>query len=244
MATEDSNAALTPLQNAVYLLKQAQAKLASYERARSEPIAVVGLGCRFPQADSPTGYWRLLSQGTDAIREVPADRWDLDEYYDPDSSVPGKMYTRWGGFLERMDEFDADFFGISPREAIRVDPQQRLLLEVAWEALENAGIPPASLAESRTGVYVGAIGNDYALLQSRDLTDMDIFSGTGVSHSVLANRLSYILDLHGPSVALDTACSSSLVTVHLACRSLRDGESDLALAGGVKIGRASCRERV
>ncbi|MCL4204445.1 MAG: SDR family NAD(P)-dependent oxidoreductase [Pirellulaceae bacterium] len=235
MATEDSNAALTPLQNAVYLLKQAQAKLASYERARSEPIAVVGLGCRFPQADSPTGYWRLLSQGTDAIREVPADRWDLDEYYDPDSSVPGKMYTRWGGFLERMDEFDADFFGISPREAIRVDPQQRLLLEVAWEALENAGIPPASLAESRTGVYVGAIGNDYALLQSRDLTDMDIFSGTGVSHSVLANRLSYILDLHGPSVALDTACSSSLVTVHLACRSLRDGESDLALAGGVNL---------
>jgi acyl transferase domain-containing protein len=235
MATEDSSPQLTPLQNAVFLLKQAQAKLAAHERARSEPIAVVGMGCRFPQADSPSGYWRLLSQGTDAIQEVPADRWNLDDYYDPDASVPGKMYTRWGGFLERMDEFDADFFGISPREAIRVDPQHRLLLEVAWEALEHAGIPPSSLAESRTGVYVGAIGNDYALLQSRDLTDMDVFSGTGVSHAVLANRLSYVLDLHGPSIALDTACSSSLVTVHLACRSLREGETDLALVGGVNL---------
>ena len=145
------------------------------------------------------------------------------------------MHTRWGGFLDRVDEFDADFFGISPREAVRVDPQHRLLLEVAWEALEDAGIPPPSLAESRTGVYVGVIGNDYALLQSRDLTDMDVFSGTGISHAMLANRLSYVLNLRGPSIALDTACSSSLVTVHLACQSLREGESDLALAGGVNL---------
>ena len=235
MATESSTESLTPLQNAVYLLKQAQAKLAAYERARSEPIAVVGMGCRFPRADNPSAFWSLLSEGIDAIREVPGERWSLDEYYDPDVAAPGKMHTRWGGFLDRVDEFDADFFGISPREAVRVDPQHRLLLEVAWEALENAGIPPSSLAESRTGVYVGVIGNDYALLQSRDLTDMDVFSGTGVSHAVLANRLSYVFNLHGPSIALDTACSSSLVTVHLACRSLREGESDLALAGGVNL---------
>jgi acyl transferase domain-containing protein len=235
MANDGPNASLTPLQNAVFLLKETQAKLAAHQRSRCEPIAIVGLGCRFPGADSHWDFWRLLSDGADAIREVPPDRWNLDDYYDSDVSAVGKMYTRWGGFLDRMDQFDADFFGISPREAIRVDPQQRLFLEVAWEALESAGIPPASLAESRTGVYAGVIGNDYALLQAHDLGDMDIFSGTGISHSILANRVSYILDLRGPSVALDTACSSSLVTVHLACRSLRDGESDLALAGGVNL---------
>jgi acyl transferase domain-containing protein len=235
MANDGSNAALTPLQNAVFLLKEAQAKLATHQRARSEPIAIVGMGCRFPGADNPAEFWRLLSGGVDAIREIPPERWNLDDYYDPDVSVPGKMYTRWGGFLDRIDEFDADFFGISPREAIRIDPQQRVFLEVAWEALENAGIPPDSLAESRTGVYVGVIGSDYAFLQARDLTDMDVFSGTGVSHAVLANRLSYVFNLHGPSIALDTACSSSLVTLHLACRSLREGETDLALAGGVNL---------
>jgi len=235
MAMENPTEGLTPLQNAVYLLKQAQARLAAYERARSEPIAVVGVGCRFPQAANPSAFWSLLSGGVDAIQEVPADRWNIDEYYDPDPTAPGKMHTRWGGFLDRVDEFDADFFGISPRESVRVDPQHRLLLEVAWEALENAGILPASLAESRTGVYIGVIGNDYALLQARDLSEMDVFSGTGSSHSVLANRVSYVLNLRGPSIALDTACSSSLVTVHLACRSLREGESDLALAGGVNL---------
>ncbi len=235
MAIEFSADQLTPLQNAVYLLKQAQAKLAVLERARAEPIAVIGMGCRFPKADGPAAFWSLLSGGIDAIEEVPGVRWSLDEFYDPDATTPGKMSTRWGGFLDRVDEFDADFFGISPREAIRVDPQQRVLLEVSWEALENAGIPPVSLAESRTGVYVGVISNDYALLQSNDLTDMDVFSGTGLSHAIIANRLSYVLNLRGPSVALDTACSSSLVTVHLACRSLREGESDLALAGGVNL---------
>jgi acyl transferase domain-containing protein len=226
---------LTPLQNAFYLLKQAQARLAAYERAESEPVAVIGVGCRFPGARSTAEFWRLLCEGGDAIREVPADRWNIDEYYDPDTSAPGKMSTRWGGFLDHIDEFDADFFGISPREAVRVDPQQRVLLEVAWEALENAGIPPVSLAESRTGVYVGVLGNDYAFLQARDLADMDVFSGTGISHAVLANRLSYVFNLRGPSIALDTACSSSLVTMHLACRSLREGETDLALAGGVNL---------
>lgn len=235
MAIDSPTDHLTPLQNAVYLLKQAQAKLAAYERAKSEPIAVVGMGCRFPGASNPDEYWSLLQNGVDAIREIPRDRWSLDEFYDADVSAPGKMNTRRGGFLDRVDEFDADFFGISPREAIRIDPQHRVLLEVAWEALENAGIPPASLAESRTGVYVGVIGNDYAFLQARDLTDMDVFSGTGSSHAVLANRLSYVLNLRGPSIALDTACSSSLVTVNLACRSLRSGESDMSLVAGVNL---------
>ena len=145
------------------------------------------------------------------------------------------MNTRWGGFLERVDEFDAEFFGISPREAVRVDPQHRLLLEVAWEALEDAGLPAADIAQTKAGVYVGVIGSDYALMQSKSPTDMDIFSGTGSSHAILANRLSYVLNLNGPSIALDTACSSSLVTVHLACQSLRRRESDLALAGGVNL---------
>ena len=226
---------LTPLQNAIYLLKQSQAKLAEYERARCEPIAIIGIGCRFPGADNPAAYWRMLCDGVNAIREVPADRWDMDEFYDPDPLVPLKLNTRWGGFLDKVDEFDADFFGISPREAIRVDPQHRLLLEVGWEALESAGIPPAEIAESQTGVYVGVIGNDYALRQLSEMADMDVFSGTGCSHAILANRLSYSLNLRGPSVTLDTACSSSLVTIHLACQSLRRGETSLALAGGVNL---------
>lgn len=227
---------LTPLQNAVYLLRQAQAKLAVYERAQAEPIAVIGVGCRFPGgADDPTAFWNLLRGGVDAIQEVPADRWDIDEFYDPDPSAPGKISTRWGGFLEGVDRFDADFFGISPREATRIDPQQRLLLEVTWEALENAGVPARSLSKAAAGVYVGVVGSDYALLQSQNTMDMDVFSGTGSSHSIIANRLSYVLNLHGPSITLDTACSSSLVTVHLACQSLRRRECELALAGGVNL---------
>jgi len=227
---------LTPLQNAVYLLKQAQARLAAYEYARAEPIAVVGMGCRFPcGADGPEAFWRLLSQGLDAVREVPRDRWNIDEYYDPDPTAPGKMNTRFGGFLERVAEFDAEFFGISPREAIRVDPQHRLLLEVSWEALEDAGIAAGDIAQTMAGVYIGVIGSDYALLQARNVAELDVFSGTGSSHAILANRLSYVLNLNGPSIALDTACSSSLVTVHLACQSLRRREIDLALAGGVNL---------
>jgi acyl transferase domain-containing protein/NADPH:quinone reductase-like Zn-dependent oxidoreductase/acyl carrier protein len=227
---------LTPLQNAVFLLKQAQARLAAYEYAQAEPIAVVGMGCRFPGgADGPEAYWRLLSDGVDAVRDVPPERWNIDDYYDPDPTAPGKMNTRWGGFLKDVDQFDADFFGISPREAIRVDPQHRLLLEVSWEALEDAGVVPGAIAQTKAGVFIGVIGSDYALLQSRELADIDVFSGTGSSHAILANRLSYVLNLNGPSIALDTACSSSLVTVHLACQSLRRRETDLALAGGVNL---------
>ena len=210
--------------------------MAAHQRARSEPIAVIGLGCRFPGgADNAKAYWQLLCDSTDAVVEVPSDRWNIEDYYDPDPTAPGKMNTRWGGFLPKVDEFDAEFFGISPREAVRVDPQHRLVLEVAWEALEDAGLPAGKIAQTKTGVYLGVIGSDYALLQSRDMDDMDVFSGTGGSHAILANRLSYFLNLNGPSIAMDTACSSSLVTVHLACQSLRRRETDLALAGGVNL---------
>jgi len=236
MSVEPRAEQLSPLQNAVYLLKQSQAKLAAYEYARSEPIALIGMGCRLPGGgQTPEMFWQALCEGVNAIQEVPADRWNIDEFYDPDPTAPGKMNTRWGGFLDKIDEFDAEFFGISPREAIRVDPQHRLLLEVAWEALEDAGVPPGRIAQVKAGVYVGVIGSDYALLQSRDFSDMDVFSGTGGSHAVLANRLSYFLNISGPSIALDTACSSSLVTVHLACQSLRRRETDLALAGGINL---------
>jgi acyl transferase domain-containing protein len=235
MTFETPSEQLTPLQNAFLLMKQAQARLAAYELAQSEPIAVIGVACRLPGARNLAEFWRLLASGGDAIREVPADRWNIDDFYDPDASTPGKMNTRWGGFLDQVDGFDPEFFDISPREAVRIDPQQRLVLEVAWEALEDAGLPADRLAQTKTGVYVGVLGFDYAVLQSKDVSDADIFSATGNSHAIMANRLSYFLNLHGPSLALDTACSSSLVTVHLACQSLRRRESDLALAGGVNL---------
>lgn len=200
-----------------------------------EPIAIVGIGCRFPGADGPAAFWQLLAGGVDATSEVPADRWDADAFYDPDPSVPGTAVTRRGGFLRRVDEFDHRFFGISPREAAQLDPQQRLLLEVAWEALEDAGQPPERLAGSRTGVFVGISTNDYGFLRLGQPELVDAYTGTGNALSIAANRLSYTFDFHGPSMAIDTACSSSLVAVDLACRSLRDGECSLALAGGVNV---------
>jgi acyl transferase domain-containing protein/acyl carrier protein len=207
-------------------------------RTAPEPIAIVGMGCRFPGgATSPDAFWRVLKNGVDAVSEVPRDRWDIDAFYDPDPEAPGKMCTRWGSFLERVEEFDAAFFGISPREAVRMDPQQRLLLEVAWEALEDAGQPAERMAGSAGGVFVGihSLSSDYYLRQVGALRGMDLYTSTGVAHSIAANRLSYLLDLRGPSLAVDTACSSSLVAVHLACQSLRLGECDVALAGGVNL---------
>uniref|UniRef100_UPI00389A1B6A type I polyketide synthase n=1 Tax=Mycobacterium sp. HUMS_1102779 TaxID=3383487 RepID=UPI00389A1B6A len=202
-------------------------------RATDEPIAIIGLGCRFPGADGPAAFWRELSDGVDAIGEIPPDRWDADAFYDPDPSVPGTAVTRRAGFVPAIEEFDFQFFGISPRESAQMDPQQRLLLEVAWEALEDAGQVPERLAGSATGVFVGISTSDYATARAGDLRLVDAYTGTGNALSVAANRLSYFYDFHGPSMALDTACSSSLVAVHLACRSLRDGECSLALAGGV-----------
>ena len=208
------------------------------EARGTEPIAIVGIGCRFPGAADLQEFWTLLRNGVDAISEIPRDRWNTDALYD---SLPGtlaKMSTRWGGFLSGVQQFDPHFFGISPREAISMDPQQRVLLEVTWEALENAGQPPDKLAGSRTGVFVGIGGFDYTnvLLNYQDhLKTINAYTGTGNAHSIAANRISYLLDLRGPSVAIDTACSSSLVAIHLACESLRRAESDLAIAGAVNL---------
>jgi acyl transferase domain-containing protein len=171
----------------------------------------------------------------DAIREVPADRFDQHAYYDPDPAIPGKMNTRWGGFLGQVDQFDPNFFGISPREASRMDPQQRLLLEVTWEALQDAGQVPERLSGTQAGVFIGISTNDYGRLQWNDLERIDGYAGTGNALSIAANRISYLFDFRGPSLAIDTACSSSLVAVHLACCSLRNGESTLALAGGANL---------
>ncbi|HXA52824.1 MAG TPA: beta-ketoacyl synthase N-terminal-like domain-containing protein, partial [Candidatus Acidoferrum sp.] len=204
----------------------------------TEPIAVIGLGCRFPGgADNPASFWRLMCDGGDAVTEVPADRWSVDDYYDANPDAPGKTHSRYGAFLRGVDRFDAAFFGISPREAASMDPQQRLLLEVAWEALENAGIPADSLNGTRSGAYIGISTSDYLhlLLRSGDFSHVDSYVGIGNVMSAAAGRLSYVLGLQGPSMAVDTACSSSLVAVHLAVRSLRSGECDLALAGGVNV---------
>ena len=205
---------------------------------RAEPIAVIGMACRFPGgADDPDSFWRLLKKGTDAIREVPPDRWDIDALYDPDPDAPGKMYSRHGGFLERADLFDADFFGISPREAVSMDPQQRLLLEVSWEALEDASQPTERLFGSPTGVFVGISTFDYASvsLGLKGRGGIDAYHVSGTVLSVAAGRLSYLLGLTGPCMSVDTACSSSLVGLHLACQSLRNRESSLALAAGVGL---------
>ncbi|HEX2685090.1 MAG TPA: beta-ketoacyl synthase N-terminal-like domain-containing protein, partial [Kofleriaceae bacterium] len=201
----------------------------------AEPIAIVGLGCRFPSAPDPDAFWTLLRAGGDAIQEVPADRWNADAFYDPDPATPGATTTRFGGFLPGIDEFEPSFFCISPREASHMDPQQRLLLEVTWEALENAGIAPQSLYGTATGVFVGISTSDYAGLEFADPARVGAYAGTGNAHSVAANRLSYLLDLRGPSMAVDTACSSSLVAVHLACQSLHTGECRVALAAGVNV---------
>nr|WP_269455615.1 type I polyketide synthase [Micromonospora narathiwatensis] len=201
-----------------------------------EPVAIIGIGCRFPGGvDGPESFWRLLTEGRDAIREVPADRWDVEELHTDDPAVPGRTTTRWGGFLDRIDKFDPHFFGISAHEAARMDPQQRLLAEVTWEALEDAGVVAEDLAGSATGVFVGIATNDYGQLTFQDLDRVDAYTGTGNAFSIAANRLSYLFDLRGPSIAVDTACSSSLVAVHQAVASLARGDCTLAVAGGVNV---------
>jgi acyl transferase domain-containing protein/aryl carrier-like protein len=203
-----------------------------------EPIAIIGMGCRFPGgANSPEQFWEMLRAGVDAITEVPSDRWSISSYYHPARTKPGKTVAKWGGFIEKIDEFDAPFFGISPREASMMDPQQRLLLETCWEALEDGGQVVRQLAGSRTGVFMGGFTLDYQLLQYTESNRhlIDSHTATGTMMTLLANRISYAFDFRGPSVAVDTACSSSLVAVHLACQSIWDGESVVALAGGVNV---------
>jgi acyl transferase domain-containing protein/NADPH:quinone reductase-like Zn-dependent oxidoreductase/SAM-dependent methyltransferase len=226
------------LSDAFTAIKQLRQRVEELESAKSEPIAVVGMGCRFaPDIDSPEAFWELLARGGNAVTEIPRDRWDNDFYYDPNTDAPGKICTRHGGFLQHNDLFDPQFFKISPREASYMDPQQRLLLEVAWEALENANIPPDQLYGSDGGVFVGISSFDYANLVSEFLPyeEIDPTVGTGIGLSPASGRISYVLGLQGPSICLDTACSSSLVAVHTACESLRKQECSIALAGGVNM---------
>jgi len=223
------------LARALRAIEKLQAKLSAAEDEKTEPIAIVGIGCRFPGgANSPAEFWQLLSEGKDAITEVPSDRWDAEAYYDRNPDAPGKIVTCNGGFVGHLKDFDADFFGISPREAISLDPQQRLLLEVSWEAMEHGGIVPAQWTGHPVGVFVGISSSDYSQhLSNRADSEIDAYLATGNAHSVAAGRLSYSLGFTGPSLGVDTACSSSLVAVHLACQSLRNGDCEVALAGGV-----------
>jgi acyl transferase domain-containing protein/surfactin synthase thioesterase subunit/acyl carrier protein len=226
----------SPVKSAFAEIARLESKNRQPKKGTNEPIAVIGMACRFPGAPNLERFWKLLESGTDATTEVPADRWDIDAYHDPDPDKPGKMYTRRGGFLEQVDQFDAPFFQISPREAINLDPQHRLLLEVSWEALEHGAISPSGLRDSRTGVYMGLIASDYMdLLLSAGPESIDPYFATGNFNSTAVGRISYFLGLRGPNLAIDTACSSSLVAVHQACKDLRLGECDLALAGGVNL---------
>jgi acyl transferase domain-containing protein/acyl carrier protein len=231
----DRLAHLSPKRLALVAL-ELEARLEAVEAGGREPIAVVGMACRFPGADSIDEFWNLLARGVDAVREVPPDRWDVDAYYDPDPDAPGRIATRWGGFLRDIQHFDPAFFGISRREAVSMDPQQRLFLEVGWTALEDAGQSPDRLGGSPTGVFAGVCNADYGqLLTSRDPAGFDAYLATGNAASVVSGRFAYVLGLQGPALTIDTACSSSLVAVHLACRSLRAGECRMAIAGGVNV---------
>lgn len=203
---------------------------------KSEPIAVIGMACRFPGADSPEDYWRLLDEGRDATREAPVDRWDMDAFYDPDPDRRGKIAARRGGYLDDVAGFDAELFGVSPREALSMDPQQRLMLETAWQALERAGLAPESLAGANVGVYLGLCNSDHFLrMAGRGLETLDNYLASGNAPSVAAGRIAYTLGFTGPAITIDTACSSSLVALQMACRSLRVGETRLALAAGVNV---------
>ncbi len=223
------------LRHSLHAIQLLEEKLDKNDKAKPEPIAVIGMACRFPGGCmTPETYWKFLKEKGDGIIEVPPDRWDVDAYYDPNPAFD-KIYIRQAGFLqENVGEFDARFFKISPLEAIEMDPQQRLLLETSWEALERAGQNPERLKGSKTGVFIGIIGADYFLIP-RDKSKTNLYAGTGTLTCVASGRIAYFLGLHGPAISIDTACSSSLVSVHYACESLRKGESNMALAGGVNL---------
>ncbi|MEM8677428.1 MAG: SDR family NAD(P)-dependent oxidoreductase, partial [Cyanobacteria bacterium P01_G01_bin.67] len=226
------------LKDALVEMRKMRSKLESLEQEKYEAIAVIGMDCRFPGgADNPDAYWEMLKSGVDGIVEVPPSRWNIDEYFDDNPDAPGKMYTRYGGFIDDVDKFDPQFFGISPREAAAIDPQQRLLLEVTHNALENAGQSTAKLKGSKTGVYIGQCFDDYShrTTNSGDPTRIDAFNSLGNTSSITAGRIAYVLGLQGATLQLNTTCSSSLVAVHLACQSLRNKESNLAIAGGVNL---------
>jgi acyl transferase domain-containing protein len=231
--TTTTTASLTKALTAIDALRE---KVKELERAKREDIAIVGIGCRLPSGvHGAYDFWESLAEGRDGVREVPASRWDVDAFYDADPTVPGRMPMRYGAFIDGVDEFDPYFFGISPREAARMDPQQRLFLEVAWEALEDAGQTRDALKGSATGVFVGANSSDYLQLQLQDPAAIDTYTIVGGANCIIANRLSYLLDLRGPSMTIDTACSSSLVAVHLACGTLRNRDCSTAVVGGMNL---------
>ena len=228
---------LTPLQKAAATIGRLKAQVKELEVRENEPIAVVGLACRAPQAANAEALWTLLHEGRDAITEVPPERWDINQYFDPRPGVPGKSCTREGGFLDDISGFDAEFFKISAREAEGMDPQQRILLECAWHCFESAGIRPSSLRGEACGVFVGVTATDYGMLQAQADASKEVnpYFNTGTPQNVCAGRISYLFGLEGPSLAVDTACSSSLTAIHLACQSLRANDCSMALAGGVNL---------
>jgi acyl transferase domain-containing protein len=225
-----------PANRLALLANELQIQLQEERDRAGEPIAIIGMAGRYAGGcDTLESFWRMLSEGRDAIEDLPDGRWDLHALYDPDPDAPGKIVTRRGSFLRNFDCFDADFFGVPAREAATMDPQHRLLLEVAWEALEDTGNSPEKRKGTTTGVFIGICTNDYVDILTHSDTPWEGYLAQGTAHSIAAGRLSYVFGFEGPCLAVDTACSSSLIAAHLACRSLQAGECDVALAGGVSV---------